>query len=604
MRIRITAGIAVSADHRRALIGTVYRYGEVGHTSAGPLGVSPLLPPPPVGLPITLEHDRGIVRGHVQLVDNGPDALRIVVRVVDGPLGDAALAEAADRTRAAFSLDIEDAEVVDGLMVSGRWEAIGQVGDPAFNSARIDRIAASTTQEGTPMLTDEQRARLEELIALDTLTPEEADELNGLLAILQTAVSVQQGQPAADPAPAAALASAPDPTLAAPAGPVAAARPAVPDGVPMPSSRTIVRESGASAIARVFREMTDAYRNRPGERVSRIAAALADIVHTDHSDHIAAPQHSGELWSGRTDYRSKWTDLFAADSLTHWRGTGWRLVETPEMQDYAGDKAAIPTGGAVTEDDEWEAARAAVGIDIDRKFFDFPTDDAFLEGLFRRIGMSWDKILDTKVRAYTLANLRPATKPIIVATTSADATVTAATGTFKAADVGATVTGPGIPVGAKVLSVTNSGSIELTANATATAATVTLQLGVREPSILKAAARAIHDLDKREVGTADWIYLNDEDKFSLLDLNEDAVPAFLELYGVEPGQFRSDASVPRGSVIAGVKQSATVRTLPGSPIKVDAQHLANGGIDKAFFGYWAIQQHHPGGISVVTYNPA
>ena len=141
--VQITAGIAADTQ-RRILVGTVYRYGETGHTSAGPLAVAASMPPPPVGLPVTLEHDRGVVRARVAMVDNTAERLRVVVRVVDGALGDAALAEAADRQRAALSLDIEDAQVVDGCIVSGRWEAIGQVADPAFNSARIDRIAAAS----------------------------------------------------------------------------------------------------------------------------------------------------------------------------------------------------------------------------------------------------------------------------------------------------------------------------------------------------------------------------------------------------------------------------------------------------------------------------
>jgi hypothetical protein len=44
-----------------------------------------------------------------------------------------------------------------------------------------------------------------------------------------------------------------------------------------------------------------------------------------------------------------------------------------------------------------------------------------------------------------------------------------------------------------------------------------------------------------------------------------------------------------------------LRTLPGSPIRVSAQHIANGGVDEAFFGYWAIEEHHNSGIVSVAY---
>lgn len=57
-------------------------------------------------------------------------------------------------------------------------------------------------------------------------------------------------------------------------------------------------------------------------------------------------------------------------------------------------------------------------------------------------------------------------------TTNADATITAPAGTFSAADVGAAITGAGIPALTTILSVTNSGSAEMSANATATAAGV------------------------------------------------------------------------------------------------------------------------------------
>jgi hypothetical protein len=147
---------------RRTITGTVYRFGEVGETSVGPLGVGPAFPAPPVGLGLTREHDRpcvtgcaddhehGVIRGHVALVDLDEERLRVSVRVVDGAEGDAALEEARTRKRAGFSFDIEDADVVDGIIVSGVWKYLGQVEHPAFNSARIDQIAASMTHTRAP----------------------------------------------------------------------------------------------------------------------------------------------------------------------------------------------------------------------------------------------------------------------------------------------------------------------------------------------------------------------------------------------------------------------------------------------------------------------
>jgi hypothetical protein len=550
MRVRLTAGIAADLA-RRTLVGTVYRYGETGHTSAGPLGVSPTMPVPPIGLPITLEHDREVVRAHVAMVDNNGERLRIAVRVVDGELGDAALAEAADRTRAAFSLDLEDAEIVDGLIVSGRWEAIGQVADPAFNSARIDRIAAATTtQEGTPMLTDEQRARLDELIAKDSLTPEEANELNGLLAILQTAVSVQQDAPAAaegaaaPAAPAAAQAAAASPANGT-GTPVAASMPAVPSGGPHPSGAAPARTQPVKgqAFAQFVGDLTAAMQTKDPSKVGTVVtAALQDITHSAHTSNIEQPAWSGELWSGLL-YEPVWLDLFSEGVLTNYSGIGWRFTSKLEIQDYAGNKTEIPSDNVTTETSTYTAARMAVGVDVDRKFYDFP-NEGFVEALWQQVRESWTIKLDGKVRAYGLANATQALQSDGVT-----------------------------PVAA-------------------------------QPTLLKAAAVAARALKRRRVGRATGIVVNEEDYFTLLDIAEKELPIFLDLFGIDPRNFRPDEQVPAGTVVALAKQAATVRTLPGSPVRVSAQHLANGGIDDAFFGYWAVEEHHTGGIAKATFTPA
>ncbi|WP_408898647.1 hypothetical protein ACJ5H2_05940 [Nocardioides sp. R1-1] len=522
MRITITAGIAADAQ-RRTLVGTVYRYGEVGQTSAGPLGVGPSMPPPPIGLPVTLEHDRGIIRAHVAMVDNNGERLRVAVRVVDGPLGDAALAEASNRQRAAFSFDIEDAEIVDGLIVSGRWEAIGQVADPAFNSARIDRIAAaSTTQEGTSMLTDEQRARLEELIAKDSLTPEEAEELNGILAILQTAVSVQQPAPEAAPAAAAATASTPTQAVAAAAP---ASVPPVPSGLPRPATRTSTRQGNA---LEEFCNTIHAAMQPGGGGAQAITAAFTDVTWSANSS-TEAPAWSGELWSG-LQYEPEFTPLLNSDTLTSWEGSGWRWVQKPQMADYAGDKAAVPSGPVSTEPGTYEAARMACGHDIDRKFYDFPGGAAFLKSYAEAAREDWAVKLDAKVEAYIIAQ----------------------------------AVASGVDPGAG--------------------------------GFLTRLARLLRNVQRRRLGRSPFLILNDNDYDRLFDITNDDLPAFMDLVGLDPKRIVASDTVPADLAIAGAKQAATVRTLPGSPIRVDAQHLANGGVDSAFFGYWAIEEHHTSGI--------
>ncbi len=64
----------------------------------------------------------------------------------------------------------------------------------------------------------------------------------------------------------------------------------------------------------------------------------------------------------------------------------------------------------------------------------------------------------------------PMRRSVVVGTTNADATVTAASGTFSASDVGQSISGTGIPAAATIITFTSSTSVEISANATATGA--------------------------------------------------------------------------------------------------------------------------------------
>ena len=628
MSIRLfSPGVTASAESR-TLAGPVVQYGVPGRTSRGMLKVrrgALYVVGALSGVKLTKEHLRAEARGHASSIEFLPEGIRAAMKVSDGPEGDDALREAADHTRDGFSFDVIDEQIVGDEIVSGRIIAIGQVGIPAYDHMRIDTIAASLhTNEGASM-TPEQRARLAELTANQSRTPEEETEFQQLatLAIaeataVQAAVEpepVAPAAPAAPAAPTAPVAAAPTPaaqpaqisTPATPAQPVgvAASMPAVPGGVPLnqvrPGVRTITDRSG-NAFQTMIRGLAEAFalKRRGGDPMPGITAALNDVISTGITEDIEPLAWSGELFSG-VDYQPLFSDLLTSGELTNWEGKGWRFTQTPEMADYAGDKAAIPSGSVGTEESLWEAARAAVGVDVDRKFFDFP-NEAFLTGLFQAMAGSWEITKDTKSRLFIATEAVKATKAVAVHTTNADATVTAAAGTFTASDVGASITGAGIPALATIITFTNSGSVEISANATATA-NITATMDVQAPTVLKAAARASMSLNKRSGQSkapsstgADWIMLNEEDHFTLLDVTAQTVPEFLQLYGIKPEDFRSSPDVPVGEVWAGVRKAATLRTEGRSPISVDALNLANGGVDKAFFGYWAIEQHHLRGI--------
>lgn len=538
LTIAAVGSITASATSR-TVSGVILRYGEIGHTSKGPLRVRPgaLTFPDDLGrVKLTYEHDRSRARGHLAGVEHFPDHVRASFKVADGPEGDDALREAHDRTRDGLSFDAVDVLIEGDEIVSGRVIAVGQVGIPAYEDGRIDQIAAaSTAQEGTPMLTDEQRARLEELIAKDAadLSDEERKELDGIVAILSTTLAVEA--PAAEAAPVQAAA-----TPAAQPVAVAASMPAIPTGGPTPNPAARTQPVKGQAFAQFVGELTAAMQTKsPGKVADVVTAALQDITHSAHTANIEQPAWSGELWSGLL-YEPIWLDLFNSGNLTNWSGVGWRFTSKLEIQDYAGNKAEIPSDNVTTETSTYTAARMAVGVDVDRKFYDFP-NEGFVEALWQQVRESWTIKLDAKVRAYALANA-----------------------TTALASDGVT------PIAA-------------------------------QPTLLKAAAVAARALKRRRVGRATGIVVNEDDYFTLLDVQEKELPVFLDLFGIDARDFRPDDQVTAGTVIALAKPAATVRTLPGSPVRVSAQHLANGGIDDAFFGYWAVEEHHTNGIAKSTF---
>lgn len=537
-------GITASAE-RRTLGGTVVTYGELGHTSIGPLrtkagalrwGEGTAVAGVLDRNKLTLEHDRGTVRGHLAEVDDNPNRLYARYKVSDGELGDAALREAQDKTRDAFSFDVVNATVENGWLIDGEWIATGQVGIPAYANSRIDSVAANRKVQSK--MTDEQRARLTELRAKQTLTQEEAAELSTLAALEEQAsqdnppadAPSTDGQPNAPPAPTAGMTF----NISLPPGsvqtgqPVAASMPVVPGGAHRPPVTT--QHAGQSALDKMIAEVCAALRPGGGGHQS-ISAALTDVTNAGAGANIDQPAWSGELWSG-VDHEQEFVPLLSHGDLTNFEGQGWRFVTKPEMAPYAGNKAAIPSGAVTTEPSSWTASRQAVGHDLDRKFYDFP-NEAFLKAYVQAVAQSWSINIDKLTELYIIAQ-------------ATDSTLTA-------------------------------------------------------DSFLSAVGKAIRAVKRAKMGRATFVMVSDGDMETLMEVTNNTMPAFLDLFNISPASFVSSEELADGTVIAGNRLSHKLLELPGSPIRASAQHIANGGIDEGFFAYYAFEEQAPAGIQSVTW---
>jgi len=255
--------------------------------------------------------------------------------------------------------------------------------------------------------------------------------------------------------------------------------------------------------------------------------------------------------------------------LTSWKFTGWRWINRPALADYAGDKAAVPSNTVSVDQIEGTASRLAGAWDIDRKFVDFG-DAEFWTELYTATAESYLEQSDQRAASALISyaidvTADPTTWPKLSDGTTAAYTLP-----------------PGYTTGTGGLVVTQSG-------------------------VLKAAALLTSMLEDtpRVRQRPDYIIMNTYDWLSLVDLTNLDLPAFMALLGVDVAGFQRHPEVPKGHIIAGVKNGATFRELGATPIRVQAQNIAQGGVDEGCFGYTGISMDKPGAIiSVPITEPA
>jgi hypothetical protein len=457
------------------------------------------------------------------------------------PEGDRALLEAGERLSDAFSVELSQLQLQGDRITDGYLSATALLGVPAFANARVASVTASltpssTTQEGTTTMTEEQRARLQELLALSSPTPEQEAEYQQLtlLAVQSVASSGGGTPPPAQPAQAAAgglseLAAAMVPHMLAamrtsqvtPDDPqLQQALATVPVGLTAgqaPGQPKHTLQDLYAATARVFQ----------GQSSPQLEAALSNITQGGNP-YVTQDEYAGQLWQA-LDYTRKYVNLLKPGELKSYKGNGWKWGVAPSVAAYAGDKAAVPSNAPTTVNVPWTASRLAGAHDIDRKYRDFG-DEEFFQAYYEAMTFSYALLSDQAARDFVIAS----------------------------ATAGAAVTG-GLLV-----------------------------------SVAKVAARlnaAINDAG------VDYVLVNDQDKIGLLSVAASAVPAFLEDFiGIKPGQFLGTPAVPAGTIIAGNRNAGQFKELSGVPIRAEAVDMVNGGVDGGVFGYYATILNMPTAI--------
>lgn len=290
---------------------------------------------------------------------------------------------------------------------------------------------------------------------------------------------------------------------------------------------------------------------RTGGDSAALRAALVDIIPPGtgatqpQRDALFRPQWLGELWT--TSYTQRdLIDSISSAPLTSLKVQGFRIVRPAfGVAAYSGNKTAVPSpGGYTVEPAEASARRVAGAHDVDRAFIDLG-DGSFLASYFR----------------YQAENYAVLTE-----------------GETATALVGAATALPDAP-------------------ATALAA---LDVLAQYFSRLGGGAR----MSFVAIGASVWSELTATKRIDAPWLFDGAAQLVGSTATVGGIRMFLSPSVPDDGIMAGDRRAATHYEWKNPPLSVQAQNVANGGIDLGVFGYHTELINNPDALVKLTVTPA
>lgn len=396
--------------------GTVIPYGAPGRTSGGILKIhaGAVTVPADIGR-VKLLRDHSTQPGWTPVgkavaMDDTADGLVMEFEIGDTADGKTAAADIEAGIRDALSVEIIDTEVRGDELTRGILTAVALVPIPAFEEARISQVTAAQDAPDDEKVNVVFASNSPTLAAAANTqvapTTETGAPMNDKQDTIRKTIDNEQ-----DDAPTTAQGDDAvqddeddeDDEAEKPAQAVTAAR--APRGLIVKQNAPLTFSQAVETIQRM----------RTGQASAETTAALADITRSANPA-VSAPQWLGQMWDG-ADYEREIVPTFTQATLTRMKAVGWRFTEKPEVDDYAGDKAEIPTGTVATEPVEVNAKRLAAGHDIDRAYFDF-NEREFLEAFFNARVVDYK--LKTDERAARFAVESAKTAPALTTGTEPD----------------------------------------------------------------------------------------------------------------------------------------------------------------------------------------
>lgn len=312
--------------------------------------------------------------------------------------------------------------------------------------------------------------------------------------------------------------------------------------------RAMAAITSRTATAETLARVNDAW--GPGGETALFALNDVDYDGADGlalgasgASRMTRPQWLGEVLDG-TEYRPIFADLFGAvKPLTSLYMTGWKWTTKPAGGAWSGNKSAVPSNAPVVALVSEPASRWAGGHDHAREHKDFGTAGYF-ESYFAAMVESYYRWRDEDV---VLTEL-------LAAATELEADNPA-----------------GLEIGAAMSKLIDGAASVVAAGLLPTFAILPL---------------------------ADWK--------SIAKTPNSASLAYLNAaIGLESGTLENSGFIIRPSaevsnVVVGSSNAADVYELPGSPIRAEAENIAQGGIDTGLFGYAGLHVRNTAAIVEVT----
>lgn len=159
MNLNFSVNLTAADQNARTISGRIVTWNEEGNTSAGATKFAPESLTFNKTTKLLLEHDRTRPIGKLVSYEFNKDGIDATFKVANTMAGEDALVEASDGLRDGFSVGVKvnSWSNEDGVMLieSAKVQEVSLVTDPAIDSARVDKVAASENEISETQISDE-----------------------------------------------------------------------------------------------------------------------------------------------------------------------------------------------------------------------------------------------------------------------------------------------------------------------------------------------------------------------------------------------------------------------------------------------------------------